>query len=135
MARAFGRTVQTVDNWRKGRSRAGGVPRHLILCCEGYEAMRRDTGMVEPAQAPLTPMLFEMWRSHHGLGTLESVARVFGVTRQAVHNWQTRRNYPRWLNMACHGYGGARAAVADLEPRTGRRRSRLDSQESETGQS
>lgn len=113
ISRAFGRTPQTIENWRRGHSRSGmpRIPAHLTLSCVGYEALRRETGMFMPSDPPLTATMFRIWCSYYGLRTLSSVAEVFGVTRQAVHNWGVRGRLPKWLNMACHGHAHIQNAL------------------------
>lgn len=116
IARAFGRTPQTIENWRKGRSRqSGALPLHIGLSCIGYEALRRETGLLVLSDTPLTFTMFDVWRSYYGLGTLDKTAAVFGLTRQAVHKWYVRNQLPRWLNLACHGYAHQQNA---MHPRT-----------------
>ena len=104
IARAFGRTPQTIENWRKKAETDSTIPLHVELSCIGYEAIRNETGLIEPISTPLTLTLFHVWRQYYGLGTLEKTAEAFGLTRQAVHNWYIRKRLPKWLNLACHGY-------------------------------
>jgi DNA-binding transcriptional regulator YiaG len=109
IAKVFRRTPQTIDNWRSGRSRNRVFPKHLRLSCIGYMVNRRENGLIIPTDSPITPTMFELWQKYHGLETLESVAKTFGLTRQAVHNWQVRNKYPNWLNLACDGYSHVQA--------------------------
>lgn len=106
IAQAFRLTPQTVMNWRKGKSRAQYIvlPIHLLLMCRGYEAIRRDSGHVMPEIPTMTIGMFDIWRQYYGLTTLETAGHSFGMTRQAIHNWNTRRRLPKWLPLACYGY-------------------------------
>ena len=106
VADAFGRTPQTVRNWKRSRARArdGKPPLHLSLACMGYEASRRRTGELIPPFPDMSIAWFDMWRRSHGLETLESTGDAFGLTRQAIHNWHKRGRLPRWLPLACLGY-------------------------------
>lgn len=117
IASAFGRTPQTVRNWRKSRPRArtGAPPLHLALSCVGYEAARQETGELVPPINQMAMSFFEAWRRYHGLDTLEATGEAFGLTRQAIHNWCKRKRLPRWLPLACIGYerrAASRAAAA-----------------------
>ena len=106
VASAFGRTPQTVRNWKRAltRSPAPVPPLHLSLSCEGYEAARRSTEATVPDFAEPTVGWFQTWRLVHGLDTLEATGDAFGLTRQAIHNWHKRRRLPRWLPLACLGF-------------------------------
>lgn len=115
IAQAFGRTPQTVRNWKKGRGEEGlsTPPLHLSLACRGYEASRRRTGALIPPFPEMSVGWFNMWRRSHGLDTLEATGVAFGLTRQAIHNWHKRGRLPRWLPLACLGFDeGASAAEA-----------------------
>lgn len=103
VAEAFGRTPQTVRNWKRNVSgKTGAVPPlHLSLACAGYEATKRADA--DPI-GDVSIGWFQVWRHAHGLGTLEATGEAFGLTRQAVHNWHKRDRLPRWLALACLGY-------------------------------
>lgn len=111
---AFGRTPQTVRNWRckRTRSRLGVPPRHLGLACAGYAEARRQTGQVAPLPE-VALAWFDSWRVNHGLATLEATGVAFGLTRQAIHNWSKRGRLPRWLPLACLGYETEKSAAAE----------------------
>jgi hypothetical protein len=105
IAAAFGRTPQTVRNWKRNQEAASASPPlHLTLACKGYEASRRSSGELVPPFPEMTVGWFSMWRQNHGLSTLESTGEAFGLTRQAIHNWHKRHRLPRWLPLACLGY-------------------------------
>ena len=106
VALAFGRTPQTVRNWKRSQENdaTASPPLHLTLACRGYEAARRNSGDLVPPFPEMTMGWFSMWRHNHGLGTLESTGAAFGLTRQAIHNWHKRHRLPRWLPLACLGY-------------------------------
>lgn len=44
------------------------------------------------------------WQHKYGFKTYKATGDVFGITRQAVHNWFKRDKFPRWLSIACAGY-------------------------------
>lgn len=44
------------------------------------------------------------WQHRHGFTTYKATGDVFGIKRQAVHNWFKRDRFPRWLSIACAGY-------------------------------
>ena len=51
----------------------------------------------------MTPERLREWRGTHKL-TQEQLARVLGVTGQAVRNWEaSRRPIPPWLRLALVG--------------------------------
>jgi hypothetical protein len=106
IAEAFGRTPQTVRNWKRARKDGLGVapPRHLSLACSGFEALQERPGEIERIVNDGAEYWFQNWRSRHGLGTLESTGSAFGLTRQAIHNWDKRERLPRWLPLTCLGY-------------------------------
>ena len=117
IADAFGRTPQTVRNWKKARASGAAPPLRLELACLGYEASRRRTGELIPPFPEMSLGWFEMWCRSHGLATLEAAGDAFGLTRQAIHNWHKRGHLPRWLPLACLGYeealgGGGRKETA-----------------------
>jgi DNA-binding XRE family transcriptional regulator len=112
VAAAFGRTPQTIRNWKKGRSLPSVPPSHLSLACVGYEESRRRTGELVPPFPEMTVTWFDMWRRSHGLDTLEATGEAFGLTRQAIHNWHKRDRLPRWLGLACLGYEHSIARAA-----------------------
>lgn len=114
---AFGRTPQTVRNWRcnRTRSRLGVPPQHLSLACGGYAEARRQNAEVTPLP-DVAPVWFETWRRNHGLATLEATGLAFGLTRQAIHNWSKRGRLPRWLPLACLGYETRNPTGGELDP-------------------
>jgi hypothetical protein len=106
IAQAFGRTTQTVRNWKglPAGHPSGLMPLHLILACKGYEVSSRRTGKLVPPFPEMSITWFEMWCGAHGLDTLAGIGNAFGLTRQAVHSWHKRGQTPRWLPLACLGY-------------------------------
>jgi hypothetical protein len=106
IAIAFGITPQTIRNWRiKLNSEVKeSPPEYLNLICIGYECCKAKTGEIVPAFPRMTMELFEEWRVIYKLDTLEDTGKVFGRTRQAIHNWKKRFSLPRWLPLACIGY-------------------------------
>lgn len=57
---------------------------------------------------PLLPAMsvsdLKDWQHRHGFTTYKATGDVFGIKRQAVHNWFKRDSFPRWLSIACAGY-------------------------------
>lgn len=105
VSEAFGRTPQTVRNWKRNVSGATGAipPLHLSLSCLGHEVSKRD-GISGPLPEEISLVWFQEWRKGAGLETLEATGEAFGLTRQAIHNWHKRRRLPKWLPLACLGY-------------------------------
>ncbi len=103
---AFSRTPQTVRNWKKpGRDGAASAPpRHLYLACVGFEILETHPSAVAALTDGKNELWFQEWRQSRGLLTLETTGQAFGLTRQAIHNWDKRSRLPRWLPLACVGY-------------------------------
>jgi hypothetical protein len=98
---------QTIRNWRK---REDGLPAWLALACKGYEKFLAS-GQGPVTNLPkVTVLWFDSWQRENGIGTYEDLGVVFGLSRQAVHNWVSRGRFPRWVALACLGYEPKAAA-------------------------
>lgn len=101
IATLFCLSSQTIKNWRQNPS---GVPRWIFLPCLVYERLATQT-ISSPVVLPrMTASWFECWRNRNGLTTYDQVGGVFGLTRQAVHNWSRRGRFPSYVPLVCIGY-------------------------------
>ncbi len=83
---------QTVRNW----TQSGKVPTWV----------KYATKAVSSGEDPmkLSVQNIKAWQSRNGLKTYEDTGQVFGLKRQAVHQWFRRGKFPNWLSLACVGY-------------------------------
>jgi DNA-binding XRE family transcriptional regulator len=85
-------SAQTIRNWRNKES----LPNWVYFACIAIE---KD----------FIPMSFTVsdlksWQIQNNLQTYEQTGSVFGIKRQAVHQWFRRGRFPKWLGLACEGY-------------------------------
>lgn len=104
IAREFSMSPQTFKCWRLKRSGDDSLPPWVQLACKGYEVVEesRASGLFPNLNQTLE--WFSLWRESHGLHSFESTGRVFGISRQAIHNWGARGHLPSWVPLACLGY-------------------------------
>lgn len=87
--------VVTVENWRLFPERT--MLPYMSLFCRGYEL---DQEIVSKNNFEW----FGDWRRKNKLHTFQSVADVFGISKQAVNNWYRRGQLPVWLRQACYAF-------------------------------
>ncbi|WP_327210697.1 hypothetical protein [Rhizobium leguminosarum] len=110
---------QTVRNWMNKRKDEEELAPWVYFATRYYdEAVGRDAdlrGYRESAGGdskdsslfvlpPMSVPELKDWQYRHGFGTYKATGDVFGIKRQAVHNWFKRDRFPRWLSIACAGY-------------------------------
>lgn len=118
ISEAFRVSSQTIRNWHRKES-SDPLPAWVPLACLAVEALA--SGKAVPAKgAPMTVARLAAWQSRHGFMTYDDTARVFSVTRQAVHNWYKRQRFPKWLALACLGYDLSGRSPHGKESVTGR---------------
>ena len=103
IADVFKVSSQTIRNWRK-KDKEKFLPSWVRLACAGYEAYLETGHDGRTNFPPMTVNSFNRWKTRNGLDTCEQIGHVFGLTRQAVHNWSSRGHYPSYVSMACLGY-------------------------------
>ncbi len=117
IANIFRLSDQTVRNWQRHVADAAGVPldqaKNLALdgwvdlaieMFDHYIGDYRGDDMFKTRVPKLQPMVFsdlKKWQQRHGLKTYTATADLFGIRRQAVHNWVNRESFPRYLALAC----------------------------------
>lgn len=101
IARLFRLSSQTVRNWRK-KDEDELLPIWVSLACEALNSDEQRESAVKLEQ--MTVEKLSSWQRRNGFKTLDDTAGVFGIERQAVHNWYKRGRFPRWLSLACPGY-------------------------------
>lgn len=100
IASAMRVTDQTVRNWARRDRVPGWVP---LVCAArrlvgpaAFERVLQENGCPSASLG-----WFKDWQLRHGLRTLQQTAEVFGVKRQAVHNWFARGKIPPHVYIAC----------------------------------
>lgn len=106
IAEPFRLSSQTVRNWLKDVAKDD--TNTSLYSWVGYACLVLDTeDDRNNSVANFPPMTFAGladWERRHGFKTYEETAGVFGIERQAVHNWHKRANLPKWLALGCAGY-------------------------------
>lgn len=101
ISRLFRLSSQTVRNWRK-KEDDETLPIWVNWACAALDTEEQRDLASEIAQ--MTVENLATWQRSHFFKTLDDTAGVFGIERQAVHNWYKRGRFPRWLSLACAGY-------------------------------
>lgn len=96
----FSPSSQTIRNWRQ-RSSDFVMPTWLSLACKGFDSLANDGPPILPK---ITIGWFRSWQRRNCLKTYYDTSRIFGLKRQAVHNWFKRGRFPKWLALACAGH-------------------------------
>lgn len=82
----------TIKKWRKEPDK--DLPEYMSLFCFGY--------MIEQNPPSKTDFnWFRNWRIKNNIKTLQNVADLFGISKQAVNNWYRRGQLPIWLYFSC----------------------------------
>lgn len=96
---------QTVRNWQKKQADDEGLAPWVSFACLFYDHTYGETAELEPANLPTVTFAdLKSWQISHDFKTYKATGDVFGIERQAVHNWHKRGKLPRWLGLACAGY-------------------------------
>jgi hypothetical protein len=96
---------QTVRNWMKKLPDDDDLAPWVEYACHYYDVTAGETGTLAPSDLPsMTVSELKEWQIGHGFKTYKATGDVFGIKRQAVHNWHKRGKFPRWLALACAGY-------------------------------
>lgn len=85
-------SVQTVRNWQS----KDNLPVWLSFACIAIE---NDYIVI-----PFSVSDFKSWQNRNKITTYEKTGEIFGIKRQAVHQWFRRGKLPKWLGLACIGY-------------------------------
>lgn len=96
----FSLSSQTIRNWRE-RPAAYEMSPWIRLACRGFDTLSGDGPPVLPK---ITIGWFTTWQRRNHLKTYHDTSRIFGLRRQAVHNWYKRGRFPKWLALACAGH-------------------------------
>lgn len=111
IATVFSLSSQTIRNWRQ-RDGDFVMPPWIRLSCLGFDTLAKDG---PPALPRITVGWFTTWQRRNHLKTYYDTARIFGLRRQAVHNWFKRDKLPKWLALACAGHDARVSAEACLD--------------------
>jgi hypothetical protein len=96
---------QTVRNWMKKLPDDDDLAPWVAYACHYYDVTAGETGDLAPSAIPsMTVSELKEWQTGHGFKTYKATGDIFGIKRQAVHNWHKRGKFPRWLALACAGY-------------------------------
>lgn len=96
---------QTVRNWLKKQADDDGLAPWVGYACHFYDETAGKTARLSPSDLPsMTVSELKDWQISHDFKTYKATGDVFGIKRQAVHNWHKRGKFPRWLALACAGY-------------------------------
>lgn len=96
---------QTVRNWIKKLQDEDDLASWVGLVCHYYDGTAGESSELSPSDIPsMTVSELKDWQMCHGLKTYKATGDIFGIERQAVHNWHKRGKFPRWLALACAGY-------------------------------
>jgi len=106
----FSPSSQTIRNWRQ-RSGDFKMPTWLSLACEGFDTLASDGPPILPK---ITIGWFTTWQRRNYLKTYYDTSRIFGLKRQAVHNWFKRGRFPKWLALACAGHDARVSSVVGV---------------------
>jgi hypothetical protein len=116
----FSPSSQTIRNWRQ-RQGDFVMPTWLTLACNGFDTLSNDGPPILPK---VTIGWFTSWQRRNHFKTYYDTSRIFGLKRQAVHNWFKRGRFPKWLALACAGHDVRVSAVSldslDREKKTNR---------------
>jgi hypothetical protein len=99
IAAAFNVSSQTIRNWRAGKR----LPGWLSLACTAYAKHRDNLIDIMPTYPRMTVDWFKGWQRRNGLNTYEKTGLIFGLKRQAIHNWFRRKKFPNWIVLGCIG--------------------------------
>lgn len=95
IADALNISTQTVRNWKRLDDDAR-LPIWVLYACEAIDTEIKVDSMDIDS--------FKSWQKTHDLLTYESTGGVFGISRQAVHQWFRRGRFPKWISLACAGF-------------------------------
>lgn len=104
---------QTINNWKKRAKDGTGdisqtLPGWVPYSCYAITRLGSDIQVHCSHYMTGFPNMsidwFKEWQNRHTLTTYQSTGDVFGVSRQAVHNWFCRNRFPKWISLSCIGY-------------------------------
>jgi hypothetical protein len=84
------------------------MPSWLTLACKGFDTLSNEGPPILPK---ITIGWFTSWQRRNHFKTYYDTSRIFGLKRQAVHNWFKRGRFPKWLALACAGHDARVSAV------------------------
>ena len=82
----------TIKKWKQELDK--DLPEYMSLFCYGYMINQNL-----PSKTNFN--WFRDWRIKHDIKTLQNVADLFGISKQAVNNWYRRGQLPIWLYSSC----------------------------------
>ena len=92
IAKSFNVSSQTIRNWKKTEVVPTWVTYALISVQKNLDC--EEFGFTE----------FKNWQRRNNITTYEQTGNIFGIKRQAVHQWFRRGRFPSWLCLACIGW-------------------------------
>ena len=96
---------QTVRNWAKKLADGDEMKPWVGYACAYFDRTAGEKAKLAPSDVPqMTVSELKEWQAGHGLSTYKATGDIFGIERQAVHNWHKRGKFPRWLGLACKGF-------------------------------
>ena len=92
IAEKFKVSSQTIRNWQKSETVPVWV--RYAMECVSHDCKVETFDFTH----------FKEWQRRQNVTTYEQTGVLFGIKRQAVHQWFRRGKFPNWLGLACTGY-------------------------------
>ena len=92
IAESFMVSSQTIRNWRKLNELPHWLKYAVLAVSNDLVIDKFDFSD------------FKKWQRDNDVATYEQTGDIFGIKRQAVHQWFRRGRFPNWLSLACAGY-------------------------------